>query len=278
MKFLDGIENIEASESLKKKVKRKFFESRIVSLGKGVGSIAGAFVIFVSLGVNMSPAFAEAMTEVPILKDFVKIVTVRQYENKIGNSEAVITVPKIEGLNDEKLMEEINRELGENANALIDEFEREAALLLEEFGTEAHMGVESSYMIKTDTEDIYAIDIYFYNKVGSSSTTHKFYTINKKTGELITLKSLFKSDADYTQRLTEIITEEMKRRNEEEGAMFFVGEDDVWKYEGVQEDCDFYINEKGNLVICYDKYEVAPGAAGCPEFEIDYELIEDILQ
>ena len=37
---------------------------------------------------------------------------------------------------------------------------------------------------------------------------------------------------------------------------------------GVTEDTKFYINEAGNPVVVFEKYEIAPGAAGRPEFEI----------
>lgn len=36
----------------------------------------------------------------------------------------------------------------------------------------------------------------------------------------------------------------------------------------IRSDIDFYINEAGNPVIVFDKYEVAPGFMGRPEFEI----------
>ena len=29
------------------------------------------------------------------------------------------------------------------------------------------------------------------------------------------------------------------------------------------------MNKEGNIVVCFDKYEVAPGSSGCPEIELD---------
>ena len=45
---------------------------------------------------------------------------------------------------------------------------------------------------------------------------------------------------------------------------------DYWEedFTGVTEDTKFYINEAGNPVIVFGEYEIAPGAAGQPEFEI----------
>ena len=40
------------------------------------------------------------------------------------------------------------------------------------------------------------------------------------------------------------------------------------KFIGVDETTPFYINEKGNVVISYNEYDVAPGYMGIVEFEI----------
>lgn len=277
--FLEGNEKFVASDNLKKKVRGKIMKNKIANFGKAFGGAVAAMLALVTISANISPSFAYAVNDVPVLGSIVKVVTLNRYENKIGGSEATIVTPQIEGLSDEKLMEEINRELGENADMLIKEFEKEANAIFEEFGEEAHMGVVSDYTVRTDTEDYYAIDIYYFNVVGSSSTTHKFYTVNKKTGELVTLKGLFKEDADYITPISKIVKDEMIRRNNEEDGMFWVEKDEFTDgYEGITEDVNFFINNKGNIVICYDKYEVAAGAQGCPEFEIEKELIKDILK
>ena len=43
-------------------------------------------------------------------------------------------------------------------------------------------------------------------------------------------------------------------------------------------DHNFYWNENGELVIVFDKYEVAPGAMGTPEFAIGKDIIENIVK
>lgn len=48
----------------------------------------------------------------------------------------------------------------------------------------------------------------------------------------------------------------------EEGATYFE------EFKGIEEDQGFYINEKGNPVIVFDKYEIAPGSMGMQAFEI----------
>ena len=41
---------------------------------------------------------------------------------------------------------------------------------------------------------------------------------------------------------------------------------------------NFYWDKDGNLVIVFDKYEVAPGSMGTPEFVINKGAISDILK
>ena len=36
---------------------------------------------------------------------------------------------------------------------------------------------------------------------------------------------------------------------------------------------NFYFDDAGNLVIVYNKYEVAPGSMGCPEIVISKNII-----
>ncbi|MBR7149052.1 MAG: DUF3298 domain-containing protein, partial [Firmicutes bacterium] len=51
-----------------------------------------------------------------------------------------------------------------------------------------------------------------------------------------------------------------------------VSEDDV--FQEISPNETFFINEDGLLVICFDKYEVAPGAMGSPEFVIPAEYFQ----
>ena len=45
---------------------------------------------------------------------------------------------------------------------------------------------------------------------------------------------------------------------------------DFWseEWKGLDENTKFYMNDSGNPVVVFEKYEIAPGAAGPQEFEI----------
>ena len=39
-----------------------------------------------------------------------------------------------------------------------------------------------------------------------------------------------------------------------------------WNFDKIAEDQDFYVNEDGHIVVCFNEYDVAPGSMGCVEF------------
>lgn len=281
-KWKKEYETLSASDELKERVKtimRK--ENKKRNHWKGFSTIAACAIVVFTVTLHASPSFANTLSDVPVVSSIVKVLTLNKYEVKENGYEAKIVIPKLEGLKDKELEKKINEQLQANANELISDFEEDMAEMKEEFGNKTvHMGLESDYIIKTDTEDYYALDVYIFNVAGSSSTVHTFYNINKKTGEFLTLKGLFQQDADYVAVLSDYIRKEMIRQNQEEEGMFWIdGMDDmVDGFSQIAKDQDFYINSDGNIVISFDKYTVAAGAQGCPEFVIPRDVVKDIVK
>lgn len=273
-------ENIQVSEKLKKRIqvslKRR---NRTLWMQRMAASLALLLLAGV-ISLNMSSGLAYAVAEVPGLQGLVRIVTFSKYEFKEDGYAANVEIPQIEGLLNPEMEEELNRVFRENGEAVIQAFEADVRELKKEFGDETvHMGLEYNYQIKTDNEEILALDIYLFQAAGSSSTVHSFYNIDKRTGKLITLESLFKEDSDYVNILSSYIREEMARQNREEGGMFWLEEEtEEWNFKEIRPDQDFYISDQGGLVICFDKYEVAAGAAGSPEFPIPDRVIQKIAR
>lgn len=277
--FLKGSESIKADAGLRKRVGKNFMSYKIKTTVKTIGISAAAVLAAVTVSANVSSDLAFAMSDIPVLGTVVRVVTLERYSKKIGGAEAEIVIPRLEGLADDELMEQINSELAENAKELAKQFETDARELNEQSGGEGHMGVQYDYTVRTDTDKYYAIDIYLFNAVGSSSTVHKFYTIDRNARKLVTLPELFASDADYVGVLSEYIKAEMERINAEEGGLFFVEENEFGDgFKGISPEQSFFINENDELVICFDKYEVAAGAQGSPEFVIPSDVIGNILE
>ena len=188
-------------------------------------------------------------------------------------------MPKIEGLLNKDLENKLNKELADNANTIITAFENDIKQMEELYGDKNfHLSVNADYMVKTNNEDILAVDFYFTTIEASSVTSHRFYNIDKKAGTLITLDSLFKKNADYITPISNYILDEMKNENENNGGFYFLDGDEDERFTKIRKDQNFYINNDGNLVICFDEYEIAAGAQGSPEFVIPDDVIAKIVK
>lgn len=267
------IEETEIKEMNNKGIHTKLFKKIAFS---ALGMAAAFMLIF-----NCIPNLAYALSDVPLLRDVIRVVTFGRFEFQEDGYEAKVITPKIEGLLDKELEEKLNAEFQENADAVIGAFEKDVKELKEAFGEDTiHLGVEANYIVRTDNENVLAIDSYIINMAGSSYTKHSFYNIDKKTGTLIELNTLFKKNADYVTPISQYIISEMRKQNETDYGYFWIGkqEEGFDGFEKIKEDQNFFINDKGNIVICFDKYEVAAGAQGCPEFEIPNEVIKNILK
>ena len=70
---------------------------------------------------------------------------------------------------------------------------------------------------------------------------------------------------DYVEKANESIRGQIEERMKK-GEAFFAPEEGG--FETIEAEPDFYVNEKGNPVIVFEKYAIAPGAMGEVEFEI----------
>jgi hypothetical protein len=140
-----------------------------------------------------------------------------------------------------------------------------------------HMGVDSGFVVETDTDRILSIGRYVVNTVGSSSTTFSYDTIDKEEGLLLTLPSLFVDDT-YVERISSYLEEEMAdRMAADEGLVYWIDQEMVEGFDTIDPQQSFFLTEEGKLVIVFDKYEVAPGYMGVQRFEIPTKVIEDLL-
>ena len=173
--FKKQYEDITASEELKMKADKEIRKSRLKNGFKISGSVAAALVVAVGVAANASPVFANAMSEVPGLSGIVKVITFGRYENAEKGFEIEVETPRIEGLVDTETQEKLNKEFDNQEQNVIAAFEEDVKEFKKAYGDEnVHLGVKYDYIVKTDTEDILALDTYVYYATGSSMTIHKF--------------------------------------------------------------------------------------------------------
>ena len=280
-KFRNEYENIEIPDELEflvrttiKEQENKMKRKNIIN--KSVIAAAVAGVVFVG-SINLSSEISYALSEVPVLGSIVRVLTFKTFELKDNNFDAQLKTPAIEGL-DSKLEAMLNEKYLDENQKLYDDFMKEIDELKKADMDEAHMGIASGYEVKTDTDKLLVIGRYVVNTVGSSSTTIQYDTIDKQNKLLITLPSLFKDEA-YIDIISENIKAQMKEQMKDENNVYWL-EDEMMgdeNFSKIDKNQSFYITKDNQLVIAFDKYEVAPGYMGNPEFIIPSELLKDAL-
>lgn len=245
---------------------------------KWIGGVVASVFIFTA-AINTNPAFANALSDIPVVGSIVKVLTFREYKLEKDTYSANIEVPAIEGLENKELQNSLNEKYLQENKKLYDEFIADIEDLEKNGG--GHMGVASGYEVKTDNDRILSVGRYVVNIVGSSSTTFQYDTIDKKNQILITLPSLFK-DESYVDIISENIKEQMREQmKNDENKIYWVSdaglEEPMEYFDRISKEQSFYINNDGKLVISFDKYEAAPGYMGVVEFVIPTEVISDIL-
>lgn len=251
-------------ESIKKVDRKSIVNKKII------GSAAVLAIIF---GINISPAFADVVSDIPIVGNIVKLVTVKNYTLKKNNVEADIKVPAIEGLENKQLEENLNEEFIENGKKIYEE-------LIEEFPSINNQMkyVGSDYKIKADNDSFLSIEIIKEEIQASSYTTKKHYTIDKNKQIVLTLPMLFEGD-NYIEEISNDIKAQMiENMKKDSNLTYFLEADEneevIDSFDKIKENQDFYINNDGNLVICFDQYEVAPGYMGTLEFIISDKIFK----
>ncbi|MEK4230892.1 DUF3298 and DUF4163 domain-containing protein [Solibacillus sp. FSL H8-0538] len=235
---------------------------------------AAAAALFVG-SINMSPTFAQAMANVPVLGSIVEVFTVQQLTMDKETYQADLATPAINGLANEGLQATLNEKYIEENKALFKQFEQDVAEMKK--AGNGHLGISTGYEVKTDTDQLLSIARYEVNTVGSSSTTMKYDTIDKQNNILITLPSLFKDDK-YIDAISSYVAVEMKRQMAaDEEISYFMFDGSELDFEVINSEQNFYITANNKLVISFDKYEVAPGYMGIVTFEIPSDILRDLL-
>ena len=180
-----------------------------------------------------------------------------------------IYTPVISGLADPDEEKELNQHFVETANGIQKEFESAVATAEQsiEEGNEPHFGYEYSYDVITDTNDLFAFKTTAFFAAGSSMTSNEFWTLDKNTGKLVKWEDVVPEGG--MQSIHDQIFDEMTAANEAGEGLYYTDDESLGlALTNVPTYHHWYLNTNGELVISFDKYEVAVGAQGTPEFVI----------
>ncbi len=233
---------------------------------KGTAAAAVVVVLFTA-ALNTNTAFAETAGQLPVIGPVARVLTFRSYQTEEEDLKISVEIPTIEMISED--MNGLEQSVNEEILALCEQYAQAAKTRAEEYrqafldtgGTEeewaAHnIEIKVWYEVKSQTDEYLSLAIMGTENWSSAYSETKYYNFDLKEGKLVTLQDILGDE--YQQIANESIQNQMKENSE-------IYWDD---FEGIQEDTPFYLNESGNPVIVFEKYEIAPGSEGQQEFEI----------
>ncbi|MCR1955540.1 DUF3298 and DUF4163 domain-containing protein [Clostridioides mangenotii] len=236
-------------------------------------NVALVSILSFVLLINVSPAFAETISRVPVLSHLVKLVTVREYIIKKDGYDARIKVPEIQGLDDKNLEKRINENFNNEGRKLYEELNKEVNL-----NKVNNKYVSTDYVVKSETDNRLSIEMEKLEIEASGYTTKKHFNIDKNKKIILTLPMLFK-DEKYIDVISQNIKVQMREQmKKDSNKVYFIDQDEggLENFSKIDKNQDFYINDKNQLVISFDEYEVAPGYMGAIEFVIPDDVLNEL--
>lgn len=240
-----------------------------------IAASAACFVfIILFLLPNVSVTYAQALEQLPVIGDLVRVVTIRNYYYDDNHWKMDINIPQIES-EDSKSVDYINKNVSELTTALINRFYED----LEINGNNGYGSLNVDYEVVTNTDSWFTLKLTVCQTAASSNTYFKFYHIDKKQGKIVELGDLFNTDKFSDSLVAEIKKQMQEQMANDENISYWINTSGIGEeFATVGAGHNFYWNENGDLVIIFDKYEVGPGSMGTPEFVIDKGVIRDILK
>ena len=242
--------------------------SKLSSVLKKTGIAVAAAAMLVTMGAGT--VVTQAKTSLPVYK----VSLAKKYTNnqKGKQMEASVKIPKVKITGtDGKVMksesEKLNAAISSYQNKFIKDYKKDVA------------AIKKGEKVVTDNDKLFCLRIDTVIAMGGSQSYAKIFSVDKKSGKQITLKNLFKKGSGYIDRISDNIKEQMRAQMKENADVtYFVDdENNKFNFKSISNKTNFYVNEKGELTLVFDKYEVAPGYMGMVEFSIPTGEIVDMV-
>ncbi|MGI5958110.1 MAG: DUF3298 domain-containing protein [Massiliimalia sp.] len=235
-------------------------------------SLAACCAAFV-ITLNASPVFAESVSTIPVLGDLAKIVTFRQVQTQDDVKIVNVKIPELKNTGNTQLEKRVNEQIQTKMDQLLEESKQIAQEDYEAFietggnKEDFHpVDIILDYQIHHSDENTVSFEVIRFIGSFSAYTEKMYYNLDLKTGKDITLQDVL--GENYKQIANEQITKQINAQLTEDPSRYFVDENGQLEFQSISDHQNFYLNEEGKPVVVFDKYEIAPGSTGFPEFVI----------
>lgn len=134
--------------------------------------------------------------------------------------------------------------------------------------------VNINFDVEKNSNNMLSIKVRYYQYSGGAHGMYEdiSYNIDMRDGKFLNLDDFFKEGSDYKividKEIRKQIEELVKENKENEG---------IYQFSGIKKGQKYYVRDD-SLVIYFDLYDIAPYAAGIPEFPIKVDVIDHILK
>ena len=266
-------------EELREKYRRAQKKDTVVRIFRCAASAAAGLLVCLTVGVNSSEVFAKEMSEVPVIGALVHVLTVRSWHEDEGDYEIDVEVPQIAAEEAGTTVGDVNAEI----QKIVEEYTQQAQAEFEEYKkaffetggskeewADRTMDIFVDYEVKYQEGAVLSLELVTSKAWVSAEEERHYYNLNLAQERYRSLEELL--GENYVELCNESIKRQIGERIAADENMIYwgFGEDDgmIEGFETVNEDTRFYLNQDGNVVIVFEKYEIAPGYMGIQEFVI----------
>lgn len=250
----------EEEQQLPEMRKERLLKRRVVALA--VTAVAFAVIV---CGMPMT---RQGILEVPAWKKEEPFAEDRSRKLEWGDTSFVENVPKVGD-------QAVDKQIRDYTEQMREQF---VWYVMRKYDGDVDM--ETDFRVVRDDERLFTLHFFTAINAGSTADYSRYLTVDKSTGEILTLSELFLDGSDYVSVISEEILRQMNEQVQAGKARYYLpggGWLEETCFKEIDPEQGFYIDEDNRLVIVFDKYEVAPGSMGKPEFVIGVEVLQEIL-
>ena len=237
------------------------------ALRRTLGAAAACFVVVLG-GLNLSPTFAAAAGDVPVLGGLFQILTVRSYDEVKDGIDYDVSVPEVEA--DGAVSEAVNAQIQERVDAHLAQAQSDWEAYKDAYfatgGTEEQWGdremdVIIDYEIKSQTDTTVSFVVDFAECWVSAQQQRYCYNLDLANNKDITLADVL--GEDWVNICNTAVQAYI---DQDTSGLFFTA--DKGGFTTVDDTTSFYLNQDGSVTLVFPEYAIAAGAAGIVEIPV----------
>ena len=237
------------------------------ALRRTLGAAAACFVVVLG-GLNLSPTFAAAAGDVPVLGGLFQILTVRSYDEVKDGIDYDVSVPEVEA--DGAVSEAVNAQIQERVDAHLAQAQLDWEAYKDAYfatgGTEEDWGdremdVIIDYEIKAQTDTTVSFVVDFAECWVSAQQQRYCYNLDLANNKDITLADVL--GEDWVNICNTAVQAYI---DQDTSGLFFTA--DKGGFTTVDDTTSFYLNQDGSVTLVFPEYAIAAGAAGIVEIPV----------